>query len=173
MGRLRSLAAPARPLRLGGIPSQSPFQGGCRGTECCPFFCSICRPQSGRVGNETMPFSSASGMSQIRNICVTSENALKLIKIGPCSASVGCDEAGTTLKSSELVAREQPKTGHVQTSLKPGNPNKPQRTLRSSELRSKTGHCHNSSNLTNADSVTTGRSEAPNSWPGSTPCTGA
>ena len=56
MGRLRSLATPARPLRLGGIPSQSPSEGGCRGTECCPFFCSICRPQSGRVGNETMPF---------------------------------------------------------------------------------------------------------------------
>ena len=56
MGRLRSLATPARPLCLGGIPSQSPSEGGCRGTECCPFFCSICRPQSGRVGNETMPF---------------------------------------------------------------------------------------------------------------------
>ena len=55
MGRLRSLTAPARPLR-GGIPFQSPSEGGCRGTECCPFFCSICRPQSGRVGNETMPF---------------------------------------------------------------------------------------------------------------------
>ena len=123
------------PLCLGGIPSQSPSEGGCRGTECCPFFCSICRPQSGRVGNETMPFFSASGMTQIRNICVTSENALKLIKIGPCSASVGCDEAGTTLKSSELVAREQPKTGHVQTSLKPGKSrNKPQRTLKSSEF---------------------------------------
>ena len=38
-------------------PSQSPFrEGGCRGAECCPFFCSICRPQSGRVGNETMAF---------------------------------------------------------------------------------------------------------------------
>ena len=46
MGELRSLAAPARPLRLGGMPSQSPFEGGCRGTKCWPFFCSISRRQA-------------------------------------------------------------------------------------------------------------------------------
>ena len=50
MGRLRSLAAPARPLRLGGIPSQSPFQGGCRGTECCPFFLQHLPPPVGACG---------------------------------------------------------------------------------------------------------------------------
>ena len=33
-----------------------PRQRGLWGTECCPFFCSICRPQSGRAGNETMAF---------------------------------------------------------------------------------------------------------------------
>ena len=55
MGGLRSLAAPARPLCLGGIPHRPP-PGGLWGTECCPFFCSICRPQSGRAGNETMAF---------------------------------------------------------------------------------------------------------------------
>ena len=76
MGRLRSLATPARPLRLGGIPSQSPSEGGCRGTECCPFFCSICRPQSGRVGNETMPFfCSFFNQKQSRNSDLASKNS--------------------------------------------------------------------------------------------------
>ena len=56
MGELRSLAAPARPVRLGGIPFSPPSEGGCRGTECCPFFCSIYRPPTKRVGSETMAF---------------------------------------------------------------------------------------------------------------------
>ena len=38
MGELRSLAAPARPLRLGGMPSQSPFEGGLSGNEMLAFF---------------------------------------------------------------------------------------------------------------------------------------
>ena len=49
------LANPAKPLCLAGYPTV-PRQRGLWGTECCPFFCSICRPQSGRAGNETMAF---------------------------------------------------------------------------------------------------------------------
>ena len=94
MGRLRSLATPARPLRLGGIPSQSPSEGGCRGTECCPFFCSICRPQSGRVGNETMPFflQHPGMLPDYKNCDNTSELAFFSIKSGPVSQLVKSGE---------------------------------------------------------------------------------
>ena len=43
----------------------------------------------------------------------------------------------------------------------------------STHFSSKTGHCHNSSNLTNDGSATTGRSKVCYWWPGSTPCTDA
>ena len=60
-GKRPGNGAPPKPRR----PRQAPVPGrdtlsasekGCRGMECCPFFCSICHPQSGRVGNETMAF---------------------------------------------------------------------------------------------------------------------
>ena len=47
-GGSEALPPPPSPCAWAGIPSQPPSREGCRGTECCPFFCSICRSQSGR-----------------------------------------------------------------------------------------------------------------------------
>ena len=59
-GGSEALPPPPGLCAWAGYPFSPPSEGGCRGTECCPFFCSICCPQSGRVGNETMPFFLAS-----------------------------------------------------------------------------------------------------------------
>ena len=50
MGGLRSLAAPARPVRLGGIPSQSPFRGGLSGNGMLPVFLQHLPPPVGACG---------------------------------------------------------------------------------------------------------------------------
>ena len=55
-GGSEALPPPPGLCAWAGYPLSPPSEGGCRGTECCPFFCSICRPQSGRVENETMAF---------------------------------------------------------------------------------------------------------------------
>ena len=55
-GGSEALPPPPGLCAWAGYPFSLPSEGGCRGTECCPFFCSIRRPRSGRVGNETMPF---------------------------------------------------------------------------------------------------------------------
>ena len=44
MGGLRSLAAPARPLRLGGIPSQSPCEGAVGERNAARFFAASAAP---------------------------------------------------------------------------------------------------------------------------------
>ena len=59
-GGSEALPPPPGLCAWAGYPLSPPSEGGCRGTECCPFFCSICRLQSGRVGNETMAFFLAS-----------------------------------------------------------------------------------------------------------------
>ena len=118
MGRLRSLATPARPLRLGGIPSQSPSEGGCRGTECCPFFCSICRPQSGRVGNETMPFFLAafSIKKQSRNSDLASKNSHSSYffssKTGRCRNSPNLANDDTATKRAQFDQNRATATTH-------------------------------------------------------------
>ena len=54
-GGSEALPPPPGLCAWAGYPTV-PRQRGLWGTECCPFCCSICRPQSGRAGNETMAF---------------------------------------------------------------------------------------------------------------------
>ena len=62
-GRRPRNGAPPKPRHPRQAPAPGrdtlsvPLRGGLSGNGMLPvFFCSICRPQSGRVGNETMPF---------------------------------------------------------------------------------------------------------------------
>ena len=50
MGELRSLAAPARPLRLGGIPLSVPLRGGLSGNGMLPVFLQHLSPPVGACG---------------------------------------------------------------------------------------------------------------------------
>ena len=47
---------PPGPCAWAGYPLSPPPRGAVGERNAARFFCSICRPQSGRVGNETMPF---------------------------------------------------------------------------------------------------------------------
>ena len=90
MGRLRSLATPASPLRLGGIPSQSPSEGGCRGTECCPFFWQHLSPPVGACGERDYAlflqlFQSKSKVGIPTLLPKTPIQAIFFIKNGPVS----------------------------------------------------------------------------------------
>ena len=107
-GRRPGNGAPPKPRS-----SQSPSEGGCRGTECCPFFCSICRPQSGRVGNETMPFfCSIRGCCRITKTVTTPLNSRFFpSKAGRCHNSSNLANDGTASKKRS----KGPKTGLVRT----------------------------------------------------------
>ena len=107
-GRRPGNGAPPKPRS-----SQSPSEGGCRGTECCPFFCSICRPQSGRVGNETMPFflQHPGMLPDYKNCDNTSELAFFPSKAGRCHNSSNLANDGTASKKRS----KGPKTGLVRT----------------------------------------------------------
>ena len=106
-GGSEALPPPPGLCAWAGYPFSLPSEGGCRGTECCPFFCSICRPQSGRVGNETMPFFLASFSKKKNKVGIPT--LLPRTHIGPffhqkrpVSQLVRFDDGRHRLKSSLL-----------------------------------------------------------------------
>ena len=124
MGGLRSLANPARPLCLGGIPHRPPPEG-LWGTECCPFFCSICRPQPGRAGNETMAFFPGFWQGRNSDFASNRHKMLNFIKNRPVSELARSGEAWHRYKTLNFIE----KTAGVRTSNKSTRPDSAPKTL--------------------------------------------
>ena len=118
MGRLRSLATPARPLRLGGIPSQSPSEGGCRGTECCPLFLQHLSPPVGACGerNYALFFAAFSIKKQSRNSDLASKNSHSSYffssKTGRCRNSPNLANDDTATKRAQFDQNRATATTH-------------------------------------------------------------
>ena len=99
MGGVRSLAAPARPVRLGGIPfSQSPFRGGLSGNGMLPvFFAASATPSRGVWGTKLWPFFSSIFDPGHKTPNLASDdlvqNVLNLIKKTGLAAYLGSEEA--------------------------------------------------------------------------------
>ena len=101
MGGLRSLATPARPLCLGGIPHRPPPEGAL-GNGMLPVFLQHLPPPVGACGERNYGlFSPGFGPKRAQKLATRGP--------GPNRTKPGNPRfAHKTLKSSLLVAREQP-----------------------------------------------------------------
>ena len=153
MGGLRSLAAPARPLRLGGIPSQSPCEGAVGERNAARFFAASAAPSRGVWGTKLCPFCSFFGKKkQSRNSEIAPEDSQDARKRLQKKASTvlgskdGRGRSQNFSKASRKCLVWVPKYRGRNSDLARNNSHSTQSFTRK-------GHCHGSSKLTNDDSA--------------------
>ena len=172
MGGLRSLANPARPLCLGGIPSQSPFRGGLSGNGMLPVFLQHLPPPVGACGERNyglfFPAFWARGPPQTQGGIPTLLPQLAFDSFFPSkTAGVTQRHIWRPMTAPRKLATFQLKRALPQPPLYPV---KPETTLKSSLLfNQKNG----SFRLPRIRGSLIERSKAPNWWLGSSPCRGA